>query len=67
MKKPLLLSLFIMCFAVALFAQDDGPDGPPDSDDPTPWGDPELPVDGGIGLLLAAGVGYGIKRLSKKD
>jgi hypothetical protein len=25
-----------------------------------------IPVDGGLGLLLAAGVGYGVRRLKKK-
>lgn len=31
---------------------------------PDPEGDPdaEVPIDGGVGLLLAAGVGYGIKK-----
>ena len=27
---------------------------------------PSTPVDGGLGLLLAAGVGYGVRRLKKK-
>ena len=25
-------------------------------------GDPDAPIDGGIGLLLVAGIGYGIKK-----
>ncbi|MCX8470683.1 MAG: hypothetical protein ORN55_02785 [Chitinophagaceae bacterium] len=32
--------------------------------DPTdPGADPDVPVDGGLSLLLAAGVGYGIKKV----
>ena len=27
-----------------------------------PAGDPDLPIDGGVSLLIAAGVGYGIKK-----
>lgn len=27
-----------------------------------PGEDPDAPIDGGVGLLLAAGVGYGIKK-----
>lgn len=27
-----------------------------------PAGDPDAPIDGGVGILLAAGVGYGIKK-----
>jgi hypothetical protein len=27
-----------------------------------PAGDPDAPIDGGVGVLLAAGVGYGIKK-----
>ena len=33
--------------------------GPPDTDP----GDPDAPIDGGIGLLVAAGIGYGIKKV----
>ncbi len=27
-----------------------------------PAGDPDAPIDGGVGILLAAGIGYGIKK-----
>ncbi|CAN5560187.1 hypothetical protein BH11BAC3_BH11BAC3_34820 [soil metagenome] len=27
-----------------------------------PMDDPDLPIDGGVSLLIAAGVGYGIKK-----
>ena len=51
------IALFlIVCLFISLdiFAQ--GPDG-------DPGGDPDLiPVDGGLGFLLAAGVGYGVKK-----
>lgn len=51
------IALFlIMCLfiSVDIFAQGPGGD---------PGGDPDLiPVDGGLGFLLAAGVGYGVKK-----
>ena len=28
-----------------------------------PAGDPDAPIDGGLGILLAAGIGYGIKQM----
>lgn len=28
-----------------------------------PGGDPDAPIDGGVSLLVAAGVGYGIKKV----
>jgi hypothetical protein len=31
-----------------------------------PGDDPDVPIDGGLSVLLAAGVGYGIKELRKK-
>ena len=27
-----------------------------------PAGDPDAPIDGGVGVLIAAGIGYGIKK-----
>jgi len=38
-----------------------GQPGPPD-----PSGDPDLPIDGGVGILLAAGIGYGIKKIREE-
>lgn len=31
-----------------------------------PGSDPDVPIDGGLSVLLAAGVGYGISELKKK-
>jgi len=28
-----------------------------------PAGDPDAPIDGGLGILIAAGVGYGLKKI----
>lgn len=28
-----------------------------------PAGDPDVPIDGGLTLLIAAGVGYGVKKI----
>jgi hypothetical protein len=47
--------LFVFGFLLAsqlLFAQGDGGGG-----------DPDVPIDGGLGILLAAGVTYGVKRI----
>lgn len=41
-----------VCF-LPMFAQAQGPD-------------PDVPIDGGLSLLLAAGVGYGIKKIRDK-
>ncbi len=58
----LLISLFFICLNI--IAQDEefggGPGGGPGGE---PGGDPDLiPIDGGLGFLLAAGVGYGVKK-----
>lgn len=31
-----------------------------------PGTDPDVPIDGGIGFLIAAGVGYGIKKVKEQ-
>ncbi len=50
--------------AVDIFAQGPGEEGGGGSGPGgEPGGDPDLiPVDGGLGFLLAAGVGYGVKK-----
>ena len=30
---------------------------------PDPDGDPDAPIDGGVSLLVAAGIGYGVKKV----
>jgi hypothetical protein len=55
MKKTILLSaiLFMLLLSNPLFAQSD------------PGNDPNVPVDGGISALLAAGAIYGIKKIKE--
>ena len=47
--------VFVMGIAYSAHAQ--GPDNPPESD---------APIDGGLSLLLAGGVGYGVKKIREK-
>lgn len=62
MKKAFKLSLALtglfLVLALPSIAQDPGPD---------PGGDPDAPIDGGIAILAAAGIAYGVKTLRKKD
>jgi uncharacterized membrane protein (Fun14 family) len=52
--KVVLLFISLAFIAIDIMAQGPGGD---------PGGDPDLiPVDGGLGFLLAAGVGYGVKK-----
>lgn len=46
----LLLTIILNCIPAISFAQID------------PGEDPDAPIDGGLSLLVAAGVGYGIKK-----
>jgi hypothetical protein len=57
-KLFVLFSSFLFICAKATMAQDPGPD---------PGGDPDAPIDGGIAILAAAGVAYGVKTLRKKN
>ena len=50
-----LLALTFFCLPYIANAQPDAPD--------TVEGDPDAPIDGGIGVLLAVGIGYGIKKV----
>ncbi len=64
MKKGLLLksvfALVLMVVAVGVFAQ--GPPPPP----PPPAPPPGVPIDGGIFLLMGAGLVYGARKLYKE-
>ena len=50
-KLGCILSLSIF-FSIMVYAQTD------------PGNDPDAPIDGGISLLVAAGIGYGIKKVN---
>lgn len=54
MKKYLLLLLFLCIVTVAIAA---------DGDPGLPGGDPDVPLDGGVSLLVLAGAVYGVKRI----
>jgi hypothetical protein len=59
MKKLFLLIVCFLSFQLVMAQIDDPPGDFIDTD-------PELPVDGSVGLLLAAGIGYGVKKLRSK-
>lgn len=51
-RSDYIIILFFMCFSsLSVIAQEE------------PGPDPDVPIDGGISLLLAAGVGVGIKKI----
>ncbi|MBN8838511.1 MAG: hypothetical protein J0I09_14715 [Sphingobacteriia bacterium] len=59
-QKILLLTVLCLCYTGMLHAQLPG----------LPVGDPDVsnaPVDGGLSLLVAAGIGYGAKQLRKNN
>ncbi|MFZ3274694.1 MAG: hypothetical protein WA143_10540 [Lutibacter sp.] len=56
--SKILLSFSFMLICVTAYAQTP----PPPVGEP----DPELPIDGGLSLLLASGVAYGIYSLKRK-
>jgi len=54
------LVLIMICKANSfLYAQEFPPSGPPATSG--------APIDGGVSILIAAGVAYGIKKLNKKQ
>lgn len=66
--KKLLKSLVIAGFLlapVAGFSQE--ADRGPDAGKPIDGGGGDVPIDGGLSLLLAAGVGYGAKKVYDKQ
>ena len=50
MIMPVLMMVIILCLPMLVHAQ------------PDPGGDPDVPIDGGLSLLVAAGVGYAAKK-----
>ena len=68
--RIILLSFFIICLHGNINAQpapdDQNMDGSVTNDDPgdpgDPGNDPDLPIDSNVFILVAAGVGYGLKK-----
>jgi len=58
MRRLILLSFCLTVLATTAFAQDPG----------LPGGDPDtpVPIDGGLIALLAAGIGYGLKKMNAR-
>lgn len=63
--KKIVLAFVISCSVLFVHAQDPG--DPFSGGGGNPGGAPGggVPVDGGLGLLLAAGVGYGVRKAYK--
>lgn len=69
MKKLLFTGLFLVGVTVGSFAAAPPPADPGDINPDAGAGDTSsssVPIDGGLSLLLAAGAGYGARRLAKK-
>ncbi len=56
------LAIYLVLGAVLLFPLITKAQGPPDSNSEI-FTDPDLPIDGGVGLLIAAGVAYGATKV----
>lgn len=66
MFKKILIIALVLCPLLSL-AQPGPPEGPPCEDINSPFpmpgfGEPCIPIDGGLSLLIAAGLAYGGKR-----
>lgn len=80
--RKIILGVGFVCLFSMLTLHSSGGDTPSPCDDPLSWSDgccdadgnyipddPACPIDGGVVALLAAGVGYGLKRVrdSRKE
>lgn len=59
--KALVTTLLIVCVMLCLPSLLHAQGMPGD-----PGGDPDVPIDGGLSLLLAAGAGYGAKKVNDR-
>ena len=58
MKLRVIFTLYAIIFNCIIYAQV----GPPPS--PSCWPPPCIPIDGGLGFLVAAGIAYGVKKIN---
>lgn len=62
----------VMCIAMFLLSETSSAqpfrrrNPPPPPDNPQDTKTTDIPLDGGLGILLAAGVGYGVKRIREE-
>jgi len=55
---------FLIWLLIVNYVHAAGPPPPPPTGGPTCWPPPcAIPIDGGIGFLMAAGIGYGAKKI----
>lgn len=61
--------IIIFLLSIGLYYKSNAAPPPPPGGGPGCWPPPCVPIDGGIGLLIAAGVAYGAKKIisSKKN
>lgn len=61
--------ILIVTFSLGFHFLSNAAPPPPPGGGPSCWPPPCVPIDGGIGLLVAAGVAYGAKKMlsSKKN
>ena len=57
MKSYKLLTILMLAFALTASGQGNDPG--------LPGGDPDVPIDGTVGFLIAAGIVYGVKKLQE--
>lgn len=60
MKKTLVVLSVLFLLLTPIFAQPPFPGGAAGT--PTCWPAPCVPIDGGISILIAAGIGLGVKK-----
>ncbi len=65
LKKFIFITLFLVAMSIVNNAFAAGPPGPPGGGGGGPpcWPPPCVPIDGGLGFLLLAGVAYGGKKV----
>jgi hypothetical protein len=69
LKKYLILIVLFVSFSNDVIAQGGGDGPPPPGGGPGGGGivPPRNPIDGGLGVLFALGIGYAIKKIRKEE